>query len=128
VGEVINGGTLANLTMSAQATVDLSTSHPISFVYDGTVQGALSAVAGKGSYVLPGPGYLDSQQRMQCTSCHDPHVDTRVEGAGGYGLPMWAHYTGDENADYDDTCNACHGAGIFSSGLPAGSGAGHDNF
>jgi hypothetical protein len=85
-------------------------------------------VAGKGSYVLPGPGYLDSQQRMQCTSCHDPHVDTRVEGAGGYGLPMWAHYTGDENADYDDTCNACHGAGIFSSGLPAGSGAGHDNF
>ena len=127
VGEVINGGPLASLAMSTQATIDLSTSHPISFVYDGTVLAALTSVAGKGNYLLPPATYLDAQQRMQCTACHDPHVDTRVAGAGGYSLPMWAHYTGDETADYDNTCNSCHGAG-FATSFPGGANPGHDNF
>ena len=122
VGEVINGGPLASLTMTdPNMVIDLSTSHPISFVYNGTVQAALTAVVGKGNYVLPpDSSYLDSQQRMQCTTCHDPHTDTRSDVVGGYSLPMWAHYTGDDVADYDNTCNACHGAGAFSGGGAVG--------
>ncbi|AMV72783.1 cytochrome c [Desulfuromonas carbonis] len=129
VGEVISRGTIANLTMSAQGTIDLTTSHPISFVYDGTVQGTLSAVVGKGNYIEPPIEYLDKEKRMQCTTCHDPHNDTRN---ASYDLPMWAHYTNDASAvsDYDTTCNACHGPAFSSGGLPAGGGvgAGHNTF
>lgn len=52
---------------------DLSGDHPISFVYN-------EALAGKDPQLndpatLTGAVKLDSQSRVQCTSCHDPHND-----------------------------------------------------
>ena len=59
--------------------IDLSNDHPISFVYDS----GLAALNGE----LNDPGGLDPAVRldadgmMQCTTCHDPHDDSRyIEG------------------------------------------------
>lgn len=105
VGEVISDGTLATLTMSAFGTIDLSTSHPVSFIYNAAVEAALP-----GSYSRPGATdivKLDAQERVQCTTCHDPHNDTN--GGGAYTLPMWRLYTGTSEADdYNNTCLTCH--------------------
>ena len=121
VGAVINGGSagnnLASLTMPASAVIDLSTSHPISFVYNSTVLAGLAAV-GETNYQLPAATSkvkLDSQNRMQCTTCHDPHVNTR---SATYSLPMWADYTGNDNSDYSDTCDQCHGASYVPPSTP----------
>lgn len=105
VGEVIVGGNLASLTMSGFGTIDLSTSHPVSFTYTEAVSALLP-----GSYSRPVPGSivkLDGSERMQCTTCHDPHNDTN---AGTYTLPMWRLYTGAEADDYNNTCLTCHNA------------------
>lgn len=87
--------------------VNLAISHPVSFVYDASVLAALDGFYGPGIYSLPtGPNVkLDAADRMQCTTCHDPHDDTRQ---GGYPYPFWANYTGASPGDYDDTCQRCH--------------------
>jgi len=101
-----NGGGAAGLN------VNLSVSHPISFKYDGTLPSDINAfhVAlsdGLGYKATTDPEVpLDPQGRMQCTTCHDPHDDTR----GAIGLPFWRK----ETATYNDVCNTCH-----SSGAPA---------
>lgn len=92
--------------------------HPVSFVYTQAVVDYLNAPA------VPGPGAgktdiyslpsstsrikLDSQDRLQCTACHDPHLDTN--NGTTYTLPFWrnAGVGADENADFDLTCNECH--------------------
>ncbi len=112
VGEVIEGGTLANLTMTGFGTIDLSASHPVSFKYTAAVEAALPA-----GYTRPGVGSvvkLDADERMQCTTCHDPHTDTNT---GVYTLPMWRLYTGTEADDYDNTCLTCHSAVPGPSGI-----------
>ena len=96
---------------TSPAIIDLSTSHPISFVYNDPVRLDLVAWYGVGSYVLPDTGDivdtpLDGQSRMQCTTCHDPHDDTR----DAIGIPFWRHNTGVNVDDYDAVCNACHTA------------------
>lgn len=120
IGTVLNGGDIApSLTsMTANGTVDLSTSHPVSFVYTQPVRDALG-----GTFLSAPAGWLDSSNRMQCTTCHDPHVDTRD---GTYNLPMWANYTGELNSDsdYKSTCNACHGA-TYNPEFPGDLGNGH---
>ncbi len=108
VGEVIVGGELATLTMSAFGTIDLSSSHPISFVYNATVDAALPA-----TFRLPTSSdpvalqTISGETWMQCTTCHDPHNDTK---SAGYTYPMWRAYGSgaDENEDYDNTCESCH--------------------
>lgn len=120
IGTVLNGTSGTNIapsltSMTANGTVNLATSHPVSFVYDGTVQTALGA-----SFQLPPAGWRDSQNRMQCTTCHDPHTDTK---GGTYNLPMWAKYSGVENTDYTTTCDACHVG--WSTGFPGDLGDGH---
>ncbi len=104
VGEVISGGTLASLTMSAYGTIDLSTSHPVSFIYNAAVEAALPA--GFNRPVAGDVVKLDALERVQCTTCHDPHNDTN--DGGTYTLPMWRLYTGVEASDYNDTCLTCH--------------------
>ena len=54
--------------------INLATSHPISFVYDSQVLTDISQVKPL-QYQLPTlvDVPLDGQQRMQCTTCHDPH-------------------------------------------------------
>lgn len=88
--------------------------HPVSFVYTAAVRDYINGPGGKSGYVLPtDPDVrLDGQNRMQCTTCHDPHRHTR---RGGYTLPFWANKdTGFDaanggNNDYDNTCKQCHG-------------------
>lgn len=124
LGTVLNGGDLASgLEMTPEGVVDLSVSHPVSFVYDNAVRTALIGRAGHGDFLLPPANWLDGERRMQCTTCHDPHVDTRD---GTYALPMWANYSGVENNDYSSTCNTCHGAGAYG-GFPGNPGSGHTN-
>ena len=104
------------------SAINLSTSHPVSFVYDTNVLADLVGFTGPGygagSYVLPDTADaidtpLDGQSRMQCTTCHDPHDDTRA----AIGLPFWRQTTG---TPYDDVCDACHRSPSFDPGVPAG--------
>lgn len=89
--------------------IDLSTSHPISFVYNATVLGFISAAkAPFNDYQLPSGTTavkLDGLNRMQCTTCHDPHNDSKEDGRP---MPFWRHRAADQNNDYDETCAECH--------------------
>jgi len=113
----------------ADTAMDFSASHPVSFVYNQDVVDYLM----RGTFPGPGAGKLDtyklpdhslnsasrtsldSQDRMQCTTCHDPHVDTR---GGGHTYPFWrnAGVGVDDNDDYNITCNECHQSVLYSSG------------
>ncbi len=122
IGEMANGVTIA-MTQSTitdktkifdpldNTTLDFAASHPVSFVYDATVAAYITAQPGKSGYILPSDPdvKLDSQNRMQCTTCHNPHLDTN--NGSTYTLPFWANYDSggtDEQADYDATCAQCH--------------------
>jgi len=125
IGEVVSeAAELANLSMLEKGTIDLSVSHPISFVYNSTVAGLINAQKNDGgtdTYQLPGSNaLLDGQSRMQCNTCHNPHLDTRDDG-GTYNLPMWRKYSGVENDDYEWTCQQCHVGGSTSAGIFWGS-------
>jgi hypothetical protein len=116
IAEVINGGDLdpamGNMTTEGSTKIiDLSAAHPVSFVFNQTIADAIyndSPDVIKPNFNLTGmlPGLLDSQGRLQCSSCHDPHKDTFESGV--YDLPMWRHYTGNDITDYDQTCESCH--------------------
>ena len=124
--------------VSGTAIIDLSMSHPISFVYDNTVLTSdILPVRGAGTYQLP-PRYqavpfdngvdvpLDSAMRMQCTTCHDPHDDTSLDDPSL--PPFWRHETLIDNLTYADSyeevCGQCHlGIGLTPGALdpdPAG--------
>ena len=112
IGEVVNGTTI-NMTHDTlndygSGTIDLATSHPISFVFDAAVRDAINSAEGGTNYQLSGNAKVatDDANQMQCTTCHDPHNDTR--NAGVYDLPFWSNFSGDDLADYDNTCQACH--------------------
>jgi hypothetical protein len=120
IGEVLNppnvsGGSVIEMlagTFDPNASInDLSVVHPISFIYDSQVVADIEDInaKGTGTYKLPSVSYvrLDDQERMQCTTCHDPHDDNK--GNTSIGLPFWRHTTAvDASAAYDDVCNACH--------------------
>lgn len=105
------------------AVIDLATSHPISFVYDNNVLNDVLAVHGIGTYQLPPnlsvPAPLDSDGKMQCTTCHDPHNDTSLDGGGL--PPFWRHSSNPIVDEYDDVCNQCH-----LGGNPSGPSGDHD--
>lgn len=100
---VAGAASLADL--GSTAIVDLATSHPVSFTYNPTVRDAILAQK-PGEYQLPllPDVPLDDQSRMQCTTCHDPHEDTRADGTSAY--PFWRHTSGAD--DYTEVCNTCH--------------------
>jgi len=112
LGGAYSGGVNAS---GAKVVVDLSTSHPVSFIYKSPASEVityLNSTAGGGldgriDYVLPTIVPLDSAGRMQCTTCHDPHEDTRT---ATYNLPFWRNYSNglNETLDYDSTCGDCH--------------------
>lgn len=80
--------------------IDLTTSHPVSFVYNLNVKNFLG-----GAYIWPTTAYLDSESRVQCTICHQPHQDTLGFGGGIY--PFWRVGSGSAT-DYDTVCESCH--------------------
>ncbi len=87
------------------AVIQLDKAHPISFNYNNDViVNVLNA-----SYQLPAdPSIdtpLDNNGQMQCTTCHDPHLDTRAD-ASYDNLPFWRHLGA--AASYDDVCQSCH--------------------
>ncbi len=97
--------------VTGQAVIDLSSSHPISFVYDNAVLADIVSVRGA-TYQLPSLADdidtpLDGNDRMQCTTCHDPHEDTRAETAPE-NLPFWRNTVIVGTTLYDDVCNSCH--------------------
>ncbi len=87
-------------------TGDLASSHPISFTYDSalaTADGALhdpaTVTSGLGGTIAE--DLLDSQDKVQCTSCHDVHTT----GFGEYLLK----YDIDAAAEHEALlCRACH--------------------
>ncbi len=86
VAKTKDAGWLGRLTGRSDLGRDLSSSHPISFVYDSALalrRGDLADPA-----TLPATVRLDDKRQVQCTSCHDPHEDRqsdflRVENRSG---------------------------------------------
>jgi len=104
------------------SVIDLSTSHPISFKYDSSVvtmiNSAYTVAALPNRYQDPSTLVdtpLDSQSRMQCTTCHDPHLDTSL--INGALPPFWRQTTGTD--PYIDVCNNCHVTPAYASPPPA---------
>ena len=110
----------ANHTFGDAAAMTLTGSHPISFVYDTAlagssllhVPGALKDPATTSSGVSPlgtiATDLLDSQGKLQCTSCHDIHSsNTRADTAIG----TWSGKTLRFNYPADlgkAMCRTCH--------------------
>lgn len=102
--------TIDNLNGRA-SQIDLSVTHPVSFVYDVGNDGVDDVVintinaAKSGEYSLPlvpDDAPLDDLGRMQCTTCHNPHRDTRLSSPDG--MPFWRHST----EEYQFACDECH--------------------
>jgi len=78
-----------------------SSHHPVSFKYDANVVNILQTTFGKSYYYPPLNNIkTDKLERMQCTTCHDPHQDKSNNPSPI--TPFWAAGT------YDDVCLACH--------------------
>lgn len=112
-GVINNGDGDAILSAKATKVVDLTTAHPVSFVYKSSGDSVLAAInSAKGDtfqYPALATVPLDGEGRMQCTTCHDPHEDTRGTDADQY--PFWRHVVvGNYVASFDDVCAACHKA------------------
>lgn len=56
---------------SSRLGTDLSTSHPVSLVYDGALAARNQTLTPPA--MLAHPVHLDKNQQLQCTACHDPH-------------------------------------------------------
>ena len=84
---------------------DLSTSHPISFTYDGALAITDPGLKDPGSASTLGgtiaEDVLDSTSKVQCTSCHDIH-DT---GVGTSYLRGYDYFVGGGGSEL---CRMCH--------------------
>jgi hypothetical protein len=87
-------------------TGDLETSHPISFTYDsalaaadGELKDPSTEQSGFGGTIAE--DLLDDQSKVQCVSCHDPHV-------GAPGIAYLRVDVGEEGASDQVLCRTCH--------------------
>lgn len=99
--DVKGGRSGSNVAISHQT---YSTHHPVSFKYNAAVRTLLTSPPyGKPYQFLPpatGGAKLDKLERVQCTTCHDPHQDQ--SDVPGPMTPFWTAKT------YDDVCSTCH--------------------
>lgn len=80
-----------------------SSHHPVSFKYNAAVRSILTSPPyNKTEYWFsPANGVkLDAKERMQCTTCHDPHQDK--SNVPSPGTPFWTSGT------YAEVCRSCH--------------------
>ncbi|HBT83844.1 MAG TPA: hypothetical protein DEB35_10775 [Desulfuromonas sp.] len=91
-------------------TPDLSNDHPISFSYNSVLasypyaSGDPKAGALRAAAVATGAGvrFFGTAQRVECSSCHDPHVDYLSAGNEAYAPFLVTTNTGSK------LCLACH--------------------
>jgi hypothetical protein len=104
LGAVLRGGDIQFPTGSERiAYLNISSHHPVSFVYDAQTWSAIIAKKPLEGYQLPLSDpvvKLDKKNRMQCTACHDPHQD-QSDIASSL-TPFWV------GKDHDSVCLACH--------------------
>lgn len=89
---------------------NLSDDHPISFSYDSVVGQALYAAGGGRAgemHTVPealvaGVRFFGNNNRLECSSCHDPHVDYSASGN-----PAYSPFLITPNAG-SNLCRACH--------------------
>ena len=98
--------------------------HPVSFVYNASVLGIIQSDPVKSSenYVLPTlpEVKLDKEERIQCTTCHNPHQNQSTEetynippNVGRKIAPFWVYgKTGSAIADHDVVCMNCHNLAV----------------
>jgi predicted CXXCH cytochrome family protein len=88
-GPQIGQGTNADGTVNGSVNNDLSDDHPISFKYlpvlsdaakDSNRLQTIAYAEGKGVRFFP-IGAADAEKRVECSSCHDPHVSYEVDTA-----------------------------------------------
>ena len=94
-GVAMRGG-VTTLQGRTKLGTDLSADHPISFVYD-------NALVAQNPHLRPpktllGAVRLDSTGELQCTSCHDPHDNSR------------SNFLVMDNS-HSQLCNTCHNTG-----------------
>jgi predicted CxxxxCH...CXXCH cytochrome family protein len=83
-----------------------SSHHPVSFKYNQSVRNFLTGPPyNKALETLPPTSLdpnvkLDYKERMQCTTCHDPHQDRST--VADITTPFWTSTT------YDKVCTSCH--------------------
>lgn len=79
-----------------------SSHHPVSFKYDINVRSILTnAPYNRPYWFSPANGVkLDRYERMQCTTCHDPHQDK--SDVPDPTTPFWTGQT------YAEVCKSCH--------------------
>ena len=94
----------------ANLGTDLRDDHPISFRYDTELVGKNSKL--RNPLALPQSIHLDKNQELQCTSCHDPHNDSRgkflVLDNTTSALCSSCHVMGTTNVANHVNCSACH--------------------
>ncbi|HEY3360091.1 MAG TPA: cytochrome c3 family protein [Polyangia bacterium] len=106
VGAVVHGATAGSApaipsTSRAYIGRDLSGTHPVSFVYTDEL------VARNNQKDMPlrsvaevrAAKALDARDKVQCTSCHDPHSDAN---RGASGVPFY------RGAEFSEVCARCH--------------------
>lgn len=105
--------------------------HPVSFVYNASVQQAISSSRVTNGFQLPTAVpqvKLDKNKKMQCTTCHNPHQNQSDDGkcyetevsnvivncgspatATRKVVPFWVYgVSGTAVDDHDTVCNSCH--------------------
>ena len=101
-----------SITISPEDTghigTTLSDDHPVSFVYDAGLAGAKGQL--RSPSALPPALPLDSQDRLQCTTCHEPHDDT------------YGNFLRLDNRS-SQMCRTCHRMGGWMASVHAGASA-----
>lgn len=116
---ILASGDELDMVGGAAIGIDLAVSHPISFVYNSTVQTYLNTLGKTDTYKWPTSAYLSTDSAgktwVQCTICHQPHQDTKN---ATYILPFWRGAGTNDITEYNAICSACHTTTYNNATLP----------